>query len=99
MGQGPGLAFRIGEGFPPVNLSCKALKIMWNGELLITLAAFIGGLSLSGWMFWLEKHPRQALTPRLVPTTLILLLGGLLALGASVHLLAIAGIHMPAKNP
>ena len=72
---------------------------MWNGELLITLAAFIGGLSLSGWMFWLEKHPRQALTPRLVPTTLILLLGGLLALGASVHLLAIAGIHMPAKNP
>jgi len=99
MGHGPGLGPRIGEGFPPVNLSCKALKIMWNGELLFTLAVFIGSLSLSGWMFWLEKHPRRDLKPRLAPTTLIMLLGGLLALGAGVHLLGLAGIHLPVKTP
>jgi hypothetical protein len=73
--------------------------MMWNGELLITVAGFLGGLGLAGWMFWLEKHPRQDLRPRLLPTTLILLLGGLIALGAGVHLLAIAGFHLPAKTP
>jgi uncharacterized iron-regulated membrane protein len=72
---------------------------MWNGELFFTLMVFAAGLSLSGWMFWLEKHPRQDLQPRLLPTTLILLSGGLIALGAGVHLLAIAGIHLPAKTP
>jgi hypothetical protein len=99
MGRGPGLGLRIGEGFPPVNLSCKRLKIMWNGEIIFTLAAFAGGLGLVSWMFRLEKHPRQDLQPRLVPTTLIMLLGGLLALGAGVHLLGLAGIHLPAKTP
>ncbi len=73
--------------------------MIWNGELLVSVAVLLAGLGLSSWMYWLEKHPRKDFRPRLFPTTLFLLLGGLVALGAGIHLLALAGLQLPAKAP
>ena len=70
---------------------------MWNGELWTSVAVLCAGLGLSGWMYWLEKHPRKDFKPRLFPTTLFLLLGGLIALGAGIHLLGLAGIATPQR--
>ena len=81
------MGFRIGEGFRPVNLSCKPPIMLWNGDIFIGLAALLAGFGLMGWMYWLEKRPRKDLRPLLVPTTLILLLGLMLALGAGFHLI------------
>jgi len=72
--------------------------MVWNSETLITIAAALLGLSVAGLMYFLEKRPRRDLRPRLFPTTLVLLLGGLLAVGAIMHLLALAGIPLP-KSP
>jgi CHASE2 domain-containing sensor protein len=55
-------------------------------EDLITIAFMFAGASLAGWMVWLEKHPPNTLKPRLLPTTLIMLIGCLIALLALFHL-------------
>jgi hypothetical protein len=62
-------------------------------ELWITLAAFTGGAGLAAGMGWLERQPRKTLTPRLLPTTPLLMVGGLIALIALVHLVNLWGIH------
>ena len=67
-------------------------------DFWIGLAALALGLGLAAWMYWLEKHPARDLRPRLVPTTLFLLIGGLIALGAAIHLLGLLGIHPPAAG-
>ncbi len=72
--------------------------MVWNTETFITIAAASVGLCLAGLMYYLEKHPRRDLRPRLFPTTLFLLLGGLLAMGAVMHLLALAGFHLPKQQ-
>jgi hypothetical protein len=59
---------------------------MINIELLVTLAFFLGGGALIGYMAVLEKRPKTKLEPRLVPTTLIMLLGALIMLMAFFHL-------------
>jgi hypothetical protein len=60
--------------------------MIFTTEFWVTLAVFSGGASLMGWMVWLEKHPPKSLTPRLFPTTLVLVLAGLVALMAFFHL-------------
>jgi hypothetical protein len=72
--------------------------MVWNTETFITIAAALLGVGLAGLMYYLEKRPRRDLTPKLFPTTLFLLVGGMLAIGALVHLLALAGIQLP-KSP
>ena len=59
---------------------------MINTELLVTLAFLLGGGALIGYMTVLEKRPKTKLEPRLVPTTLIMLLGALVMLMAFFHL-------------
>ena len=54
-------------------------------------------LLLAGLMYWLEKRPRVDLRPRLFPTTLVMFASILLALGAALHLLNLAGIHIPQR--
>jgi hypothetical protein len=72
---------------------------MWeNSDVWISLAALAAGLGLVAAMYWLEKRPRRDMKPRLLPTTLILLIGLLIALGAAIHLLSYAGIHPPAQQ-
>ena len=72
---------------------------MWeNPQFWIGLAAFAFGLSLTGGMYVLEKKPRKSLTPRLFPTTLFLLIGLLIMLGAGVHLLTVVfGVTIPQR--
>lgn len=72
--------------------------MVWNTEFFITIAAAVAGLCTAGLMYYLEKRPRQDLRPRLFPTTLFLLLGGLIAMGAIMHLLALAGFHLPKQQ-
>lgn len=55
-------------------------------EFCITVAVLLGGTSIVGWMAWLEKHPRKSLTPRLLPTTLVLVVAGLVAIMAFFHM-------------
>ena len=59
---------------------------MFTTEDLITTALLIAAVAVVGWMAWLEKHPRQSLTPRLLPTTLIMVVAGVVALLAFFHL-------------
>ncbi len=59
---------------------------MLNTEFWITIGVLLAGAGLAGWMAWLEKHPRKSLNPRLLPTTLIMLIGGLVFLLALFHL-------------
>lgn len=66
---------------------------MWNTEILLTLGVFLMGGGIAGLMIWLEKQPKQDLNPRLLPTTLFLLIGGALAVFAGIHLLNLIGLH------
>ena len=62
-------------------------------EMWITLAVLLGGVGLTAVMAWLERRPRNNLTPRLLPTTPFLLAGGLITMLALVHLVNLLGIH------
>ena len=64
-----------------------------SSDFWISVAIFVGGILLMAAMYRLEKQPKGNLKPRLLPTTLVLLVGLLIALGAGFHLLAYAGIH------
>jgi CHASE1-domain containing sensor protein len=65
----------------------------------ITLLALALGIGLAGWMYYLEKHPPGNFRPRLFPTTPFLFIGGLIALGAAMHLMAALGIKPPPPQP
>lgn len=66
---------------------------MLNTEFWATLAMFLAGGTIVATMVLLERKPRQSLNPRLLPTTPFLLIGGLIAIIAAVHLLNLAGVH------
>ena len=89
--------FRIGDGLAAVNQCYKQSKMVLNTDFLVSLAALISGLLVVGQMYRIEKRPRGNLSPRLLPTTLVLLLGLLVALGAGAHLLSLIGIHPPQR--
>jgi len=62
-------------------------------DLWITLIALALGAGLAGTMAWLERQPRKNLTPRLLPTTPLLFIGGLIAILALVHLVNLWGVQ------
>jgi amino acid transporter len=62
-------------------------------EFLITSALFLASLGGMGLMAWLDKRPKQNLTPSLIPKTPLLLIFGFVALVAAVHLVNLAGVH------
>jgi hypothetical protein len=62
-------------------------------EFWITLAIFAASAVIIGLMAWLERRPRTDFSPRLIPTTPILLVFGFVGLLALVHLLNLWGIH------
>jgi hypothetical protein len=72
---------------------------MWeNPQFWIGLGALVFGLGLTILMYLLEKKPRKDFRPRMLPTTLFMLIGMLIALGASVHLLtAVFGFTLPQR--
>jgi len=62
-------------------------------EFWLTLAVLAGSIFVVGFMSWLERRPRKSLTPRMIPTTPVLILFGFIALLALVHLANLYGIH------
>ena len=72
--------------------------MMAYADFWVSLACLLGGLLLMGQMYRVERRPPNLNSPRLVPTTLLLLLGLLVALGAGAHLLGYFGIHPPQEK-
>jgi len=68
-----------------------------SSDAQFSTVAFILGLGLATLMYWLEKRPRKDLSPRLFPTTLVLFIGMMIALGAGIHLLSLAGFTLPQR--
>ena len=62
-------------------------------ELWMTIAILLACAGVIAFLSWLERRPRMGLSPRLIPTTPILLVFGFIGLLALVHLLNIFGIH------
>lgn len=62
-------------------------------ELWMTIAILLACAGVIAFLSWLERRPRIGLSPRLIPTTPILLVFGFIGLLALVHLLNIFGIH------
>ena len=69
----------------------------FSPDVLFSTAALIAGFGIVGLMYWLEKRPRKDLSPRRFPTTLVLFLAIMLALGAGIHLLSLAGFTPPQR--
>ena len=59
----------------------------------ITFAVLALGVAISGAMIWLERRPRKSLDVRLIPTTPFLLIGILIVIATSIHLLGLMGKH------
>ena len=79
--------------FPTVNLRNYTANTMWNTEFWLTLSVFGLGAAMASLMVWLERRPKQELAPRIFPTTLFLLIGGVLTVFAGIHLLNLIGLH------
>ena len=80
--------------FPSVNHLKFAAKTMWNTESWVTLIILGLGAALAGIMVWLEKRPKQELAPRLLPTTLFMMIGGIILVLAGFHLLSLYTLYM-----
>ena len=61
-------------------------------ELWMTIAVLLACSGVVGFLSWLERRPRTNLSPRLIPTTPLLLAFGFIGLLALVHLVNIFGI-------
>ena len=68
-------------------------ELLNNSEFVITLAIFLVSASVIGYMSWLERRPRKSLSPRLIPTTPVILVFGFVGLLALVHLANLYGIQ------
>jgi hypothetical protein len=62
-------------------------------EFYVTAAIFALAIAFAGTMAWLERRPRPAMSPRLIPTTPLMLAAVLLAVLAGSHLLSLWGIQ------
>jgi len=59
----------------------------------VTIVLLMIGIAISGAMMWLERQPPKELSVRKMPTTPLLLVGVIIALAASIHLLSFLGKH------
>ena len=69
------------------------LDLANNFEFLLTLGIFLACAGIVGYLAWLERRPRTSLTPRMIPTTPVILIFGFIGLLALVHLANLYGIH------
>jgi hypothetical protein len=66
-------------------------------ETTLTVAALVAGLVLVAVMSLIERRPRKDLSPRLLPTALLMFAGALVAILAAAHLLTVLGIQVPRR--
>ena len=62
-------------------------------EFWITLTILVASAAVVGFLSWLERRPRTSLSPRMIPTTPVILIFGFIGLLALVHLANLSGIH------
>jgi len=62
-------------------------------QLWLTIAVLLVSIGVVGYLSWLERRPRTSLTPRMIPTTPVLMVFGSIALLALVHLVNLYGMH------
>ncbi len=67
--------------------------LLTSPNFLITAAIAFGAITVVGLMSWRERRPRTDLTPSLLPSTPLILFGGIVALLALVHLVNLLGVH------
>jgi hypothetical protein len=72
--------------FPPVNHLRASNKTMLTTDFWVTLSFLTAGAAIVALMMRLERQPKTKLEPSLLPTTFIMLIGGLIALMALFHL-------------
>jgi asparagine N-glycosylation enzyme membrane subunit Stt3 len=77
-------------GFREVNHLNRTKKTMFTTEFWVTLAILASAAGLVVWMGWLEKQPKTKLSPRLFPTTLVMVLALVIALFAGFHMIDLA---------
>jgi amino acid transporter len=68
-------------------------ELLTSGNFLITLAIALAAMTVVGVVVWRERQPRQSLNPSLVPATPLLLVFGVVALLAIVHLVNLLGVQ------
>jgi uncharacterized iron-regulated membrane protein len=60
--------------------------LMYKEDFWVTVAVLAVCAAIVGLMAWIEKRPKTELKPRMLPTTLITVIFGLIALMAFFHL-------------
>jgi hypothetical protein len=61
-------------------------------EFWLTIALLAASIGMVALMSWLERRPRNSLTPRMIPTTPVLMVFVVIALLALVHLANLYGM-------
>lgn len=89
------MGFRLGDGLVTVNPCYHRDYLMATADFWISLMCLLAGFTVMALTYRMERRPSSTLSPRLIPTTLLMLFGLLLALGAGAHLLSTFGIHPP----
>jgi hypothetical protein len=79
--------------FPPVNHLRASNKTMLTTDFWVTLSFLAAGATIVAAMTRLERQPKTKLEPNLLPTTLIMLIGGLVVLMAVFHLVDVLKPH------
>jgi hypothetical protein len=69
-----------------VNHWKERIFVMYKIETWVTLAVLVAASAVVGLMAWIEKKPKTELQPRLLPTTLIMIIFGITSLMALFHL-------------
>lgn len=67
--------------------------LLHSSQFIVTAAIFAAALVVISILAWRERRPRETLNPPLLPSTPILLLAGIVAMLALVHLMNLAGLH------
>ena len=62
-------------------------------EFLVTFVIFLVGIAVVVWMALLERKPKESLSPRLLPTTPIMMAAGFVTLLALIHMVNLLGVH------
>lgn len=66
---------------------------MFSTHFILTVLVLLAAVAVVARMVIVEKRPRTNLNPRLIPTTPVIVVGGLVALLALIHLVNLAGMH------
>lgn len=66
---------------------------MFSTHFILTVLVLLAAIAVVARMVIVEKRPRTNLNPRLIPTTPVIVVGGLVALLALIHLVNLAGMH------